>query len=250
NVSILRRKGYKISQIASMCREELGQRVLDQVRDGSGDRRVEEMIQTMIALDEEGFRDILQTSMVEQGVEGTFTRLIQPFFERIGVMWLAGTINPAQEHFVTNIIRQKLIVAINSLETPMGPQAHRFVLFLPENEMREMALLLYSYIIKRAGHRVLYLGQSTPLGCVRHALRDQEGDVLLTSITSAYSGEALTAYLNQLSGEFPTHRILVTGLQVWQDEELIPRQAHLMRIAGTESLRQFLGTMQEIPQLN
>ncbi|MBE0641897.1 MAG: MerR family transcriptional regulator [Bacteroidales bacterium] len=243
NISILRKKGYKISEIAAMCRHELGEKVMNEVRTGAGDQRVEEMILTMINLDEEGFREILQASMLEHGLELTFSRLIQPFFERIGIMWLAGTINPAQEHFVSNIIRQKLIVAINSLEAPQDPKALKFILFLPEGELHELGLLLYTYIIKKNGHRVVYLGQSTPLGCIRNVIGTQGGDVILTMITASITGERLNSYLRQLATEFPDRALLISGAQVWQDDVSIPEHPRLVRIAGVESLKEHISEL-------
>lgn len=241
SVSILKRKGFKISHIAGMDEAELHLQVSRELLSNSGDQRVEDMIYAMVKLDEAGFNELIGRAIVDFGMEESFARFIHPFFDRIGIMWLAGSINPAHEHFVSNIIRHKLIVAINQLESPTLPDSKKFLLFLPDGEHHELGLLLYSYLIKKAGHRVFYLGQSTPYACVTNVAHSQDIDILFTSITSSLKDESLHHYLTKLTLEFSEKPILLSGMKVWENEENnIPQHPSLIRIAGAESLKAFL----------
>jgi methanogenic corrinoid protein MtbC1 len=89
--------------------------------------------------------------------------VVYPFLQRIGVMWQAGSVNPAQEHLVTNLVRQKMMAATDRLASVQPTGAHRWVLFLPEGEMHELALLFMNYALRVRGHHVLYLGQNLPI---------------------------------------------------------------------------------------
>ena len=100
---------------------------------------------------------------MQLGFEETIIKILYPFLVKIGVMWQTGIINPAHEHFISNQIRQKLIVATDSLISGSNPNSKRFTLFLPEGEFHELGLLFFHYLIKRRGHQVIYLGQSVPL---------------------------------------------------------------------------------------
>jgi len=135
-------------------------------------------------------------------------QLIYPFFEKIGVLWQTGVVNPAQEHFVSNLIRSKLIAAIDKHVENSKPESKRFVLFLPEGELHEITLLFYHYLIKKRGHRVIYLGQSVPFKDLANVAQIKPFDYILTAFSSSFSGIDINAYLVQLSKTFPKQKIL------------------------------------------
>ena len=114
NISILNKYGYKISHINKMSVNDVQARVAELNLAGAQQERiVNELIQLMVDLDTLGFEKILDKQITANGIEKVIIRIIFPFFERIGILWQTGHINPAQEHLITNIIRQKLIVGID-----------------------------------------------------------------------------------------------------------------------------------------
>jgi len=118
NISILNRHGFKISNIANLENEDLGKKIISITNKSfDSDSNIENLIISMIELDEGKFEKILTTLIINLGFEDAFIKVLMPFFEKIGVLWQIGTINPAQEHFITNLIRQKIIVAIDGLIT-------------------------------------------------------------------------------------------------------------------------------------
>ena len=88
--------------------------------------------------------------------------MLYPFSRKIGILWQSGEVNPAQEHFVANLVRQKIISASDKLPNTFNPKAKKFLLLLPEGEWHELALLFAQYLIKEANNEVIYLGQSVP----------------------------------------------------------------------------------------
>ena len=88
--------------------------------------------------------------------------IIHPFMRRLGTLWLSGSVGPAQEHFISHLIRQKLIAAIDAQGLILKPQSKKFLLYLPEGELHEIGILFANYILRARKHSVVYLGQSLP----------------------------------------------------------------------------------------
>ncbi|MBZ0244289.1 MAG: MerR family transcriptional regulator, partial [Bacteroidales bacterium] len=179
NVSILNRHGYKISRIASLSRKQINQKIMEVVKPESDYlSQIESLVVSMIDLNEDRFNRVLNQSIIKIGFEETVFYVVYPFFEKIGLLWQTGTINPAQEHFISNLIRMKLFVAIDSLPAVTNPKAKKMVLFLPLWEMHEIGLLTYYYIAKKAGIKVFYLGQNLPYQDLVSVGQTVEADVL------------------------------------------------------------------------
>ena len=115
NVSILNRHGIKISHIASMDEREMADKVLIISRDTSDyDSLIENLVIYMVDMDQEKFEKLLSRSIMQIGFEDSILKIIYPFLEKIGILWQTGAINPAQEHFISHLVRQKIIVGIDS----------------------------------------------------------------------------------------------------------------------------------------
>jgi MerR family transcriptional regulator, light-induced transcriptional regulator len=222
NISILNRRGLKISHIANLSEEELRDKIVLLSKDSfRQDDQVENLVLAMIDLDEPRFDKILSASILNIGFEETFHKIVYPLLERIGMLWQSGTINPAHEHFLTNLIRQKLIVAIDGIMQPVLPDRKVFILFLPEGEMHELGLLYYYYLIKKKGHKVLYLGSSVPLHDVAEIIRTLEPDILVSFFVSNLDNKQYGEFLN-IFGKFPVQKIYLSGMLVRNSNETLP----------------------------
>jgi len=213
NVSLLNNYGIKISKIAKMSSADMNERIL-QIAELKNDSaiHIDQLIVAMMDMEEEGFEKILSNLILRYGFEKTVTEIVYPFLERIGILWQTQNITPAHEHFISNLVRQKIIVAIDSL--PIPPKTSKKVmLFLPEHEMHELGLLFYHYLTRKGGLRTYYLGQSVPHTDLVSIFAAQSPNVLLTSVTSTLT-QSLANYLEQLSQDFPDVPILMSGIQV------------------------------------
>lgn len=228
NVALLNENGFKISKIAALRPEEIRAEVL-RVTDESDvlDDQIHALTLCLINMDEDRFEEIISAQILKNGFERTMFELIYPFMSRIGVLWQTDTITPAQEHFISNLVRQKLIVAIDGLAKVSGGRT--FLLFLPEGELHEISLLFSNYLIKADGHRVVYLGQSTPSADLLSVYQLHQPDYLLTVLTSSPSPEETQDYINSLSARFPAARILMSGYQVIGRGLHFPANVQVMR---------------------
>jgi len=209
NVAMLNRHGIKISNIARLNDKELKEEIL---RVTTSNQSVENIIDTlivsMIDMDELKFNSIFNKTISKKGFSKSITEVIYPFLDRIGVLWLAGDVNPAQEHFVSNLIRQKIISAIDGFNDVFNPNAKKFMLFMPEGEWHELGLLFSLFLIKEAGHEVIYLGQSVPYSDVLATGAAREFDHILVSSTVPQPEFDFITYLKDLGGAYPDKRIL------------------------------------------
>ncbi len=212
NISILNRNGIKISKIAQMCESELSEKISILSQNASdSESQIERLSVTMIEMDEDKFDEIISKSVFQIGFEETFIKIIYPLFVRIGVMWQTGTINPAQEHFIANIIRQKLLVAIEGQKGRVKNDKQKFLIFLPEGELHELGVLFYSFLAQKRGHKVIYLGQSVPFKDIVEVEKIQKTDFLLTSFFTTLTPDAIIKYVNKLAETFPQKIIFISG---------------------------------------
>ncbi len=213
NISLLNNSGYKISKIACLCETEICKEV-EKVTSGETnfDAQIEKLVLAMVEMDEDKFETQLTEFIKRDGFEDAMLHVIYPFFDKIGVLWQTGNITPAQEHFVSNIVRQKVIVAIDGLAKNTIPESKLFLLFLPEGELHEIGLLFTNYLLRKYGHKVIYLGQSLPLKDLAYVVRNRKPDYLLTYITSPIDG-GIKEYIHAMQKTCPDRPVYVAGMQ-------------------------------------
>jgi MerR family transcriptional regulator, light-induced transcriptional regulator len=240
NIALLKDHGYKISEISNMPPEELAKEVLlISDKQLNYPDQIHALTISMLDLDEERFEKIVSTNTLQFGFENMMINIIYPFLSRIGTLWITGSIGPAQEHFISNLIRQKLIVAIDGQLPSLRPGAKKYLLYLPEGEMHEISLLFANYIIRSRQNKVIYLGQSLPFSELGFAHGMHKPDYIFSVITSVPGQNEIQRYVYKLAKEFPDSKILLTGYQVVGQDidcpdnvEIITQIKYLMDIAS------------------
>jgi MerR family transcriptional regulator, light-induced transcriptional regulator len=214
NVSILNNQGVKISKIADLSEKE----IFEKVDFSNFDKNTihEHLLLSLIELNENLFNDTINQLINEKGIELTYIEHIFPFLEKIGVMWLVGTINPAQEHFISNLIRQKVIVEIDKI--PCNSSGKKVILFLPEHETHELSLLFYSYVLKSNGFQTYYLGQCLPFDSLIESIKIVEPDFLVTSWIVSVDEKMILDYFNQIK-ELTNVPVYAGGFQIITNEK-------------------------------
>ena len=240
NISLLKDHGYKISEISKMLPEELSKEVLlISDKQLNYPDQIHALTISMLDLDEERFEKIVSTNTLQFGFENIMINIIYPFLNRIGTLWITGSIGPAQEHFISNLIRQKLIVAIDGQMPSLRKGSKKYLLYLPEGEMHEISLLFANYIVRSRQNKVIYLGQSLPFSELNFAHEIHKPDYIFTVITSVPGQNEIQKYVYKLANEFPNSKILLTGYQVVGQDidcpdnvEIITQIKYLMDIAS------------------
>lgn len=186
NISLLLNNGFKISKLANLDENQLISEInnLQFLKSESvqAESDITHLISIMIDYDEEKFDKLFTASLIRIGFEKTIIEIIYPFLDRVGLLWGTSKINPAQEHFVSNLIRNKIIAASENQRFSKAKNT-RFILFLPNNEYHELALLLANFIFKISGFKVIYLGANVPVNCLSETLVKLNSYSLFTHIT-------------------------------------------------------------------
>ncbi len=239
NIAMLKDNGYKISKIAQMNHDERQREVMRLTeRNQKFPDQINALTLAMIDLEEERFEKIMATNILKLGFESTMINVIYPFLSQIGVLWQTGSINPAQEHFISNLIRQKLIVAIDGQFAHYGDSSSKYLLFLPEGELHELSLLFASYLIKSRKNKVVYLGQSLPFRDLKSVYDIHQPDYLLTVATTTPNQNSIQNYIDKLSNTFPHSTILLSGYQVIGQDVKTPKNVEIYN--SVENLISFL----------
>lgn len=212
NISVLYNSGVKISRIAKMTGEEIESRTMTL---SEGHRKPENIIAALImgmnSFDENAVNDLLMKCLINKGLENTFTEIVFPFLNKVGLLWQTGSINVAKEHFVSGIFRQKLFSALDSLPPNTGKSGKKVLLFLPEGEFHELGLLFFSLLIRKNGHNVIYLGQSVPYDSVVETAETWIPDFVVTGNLTSLNMKDSGSYLKRLSTALPEQKIYAGG---------------------------------------
>ncbi|WP_187263810.1 MerR family transcriptional regulator [Pontibacter beigongshangensis] len=218
NISLLNEKGIKISKIAKMSKSEVAQMVQHLSEQSyEFDHHINGLITSMLDLDEALFDKVLSTATLQLGFQQMMQEVVYPFLKKIGILWQTGNISPAHEHFISNLIRQKLLVAIDGQVVRRKEGQLTYMLFLPEGEMHEIALLYMNYLLRSLQIYTLYLGQSLPFEDLQLCYQHFKADYLCTVLTSSPERGEVQHYIDNLSKSFPESTICVYGHQVQYD---------------------------------
>lgn len=229
NIALLNKYGYKISHIDKMQPIEMKERILSLTQsEAQLERIVNELIECMVDLRIDDFESVLDFQIASKGIEKTITQIIFPFLERIGILWVTSRVNPAQEHLVTNIIRQKLIVGIEKTMPTLKADATA-LLFLPEGEHHELGILFMYYLLKTRGVKVLYLGANVPMRDVVYVADLKKPSFLYTHLTSVASNFNFEKFLGKVGATMSNYSVVVSGLLTQNYKKTIPSNVNLKR---------------------
>ncbi|MEI6949491.1 MerR family transcriptional regulator [Paraflavisolibacter sp. H34] len=210
-VALLNKHGYKISRIDEMTPPQRTAAALNlQVPEAEYELLINELIGLMVNVEQTGFQEVLDRHIHRHGLAKTITTVIFSFLEKVGILWQADSINPAQEHIVSNIIREKIIAGIDALPLVHGTEP-LFLLFLPEDEHHELGLLYVYYLLKERSLPVIYLGANLPLDDLFYVVNKKKPAFLYLHLVSFPRQLHFEKFLTQLSHGSNGARILLSG---------------------------------------
>ncbi len=211
NIALLNKYGFKISHINKMDFGEINQKLVTlSHQQAQQERIVNQLISNMIDLDLDLFEELLNQQIEAKGIDKVINEVVFPFLEKIGILWVTNNVNPAQEHLVTNIIRQKLIVGIDTTVSQVKSEKTA-LLFLPEGEFHELGLLYVYYLLKNRGLKVLYLGAHVPLADLEFIVKAKKPDYIYTHLTALGFSFNIERFLNNVHSRIKDIPVLVSG---------------------------------------
>ncbi|MFZ1527328.1 MAG: MerR family transcriptional regulator [Ferruginibacter sp.] len=223
NISLLNKNGYKISHISAMSGAEISEAVLSLKDIPSKEQKLANvLLQKLIDLEISGFEKLLNASLLEAGVDRTMESVVFPLLSKIGTLWLTSHIRPAQEHIVSNMIRQKILAATDQLP-PAKAAAGTVLLFLPEGERHELGLLYMYYKLKKSHFNTIYLGADVPLADVKELVSKKKPAYIYIHLTGTAPYIDLHSFLKALSAVAKNALCVVTGDAVAAHSKKLPK---------------------------
>lgn len=205
NVVSLMKSGVKISAIGKLTDEEINVKIVALANTGSIGIKEETLINQMVSAglsyDEAAFEKTFSNSILNFGLMNAYQKVFYPMLIKIGLLWTTTELNPAQEHFVTNLIKQKIFAAIDALAPP-SDQPENWLLFLPEGEQHDLGLLIANYGLRAKGKKVVYLGANVPIENLYLVAEQVEPTHYLTFSVRSNAHDSLNKYLANMNKEF------------------------------------------------
>ena len=236
-VSMLNRNGIKISKIAQLSQEDMNNLLWDIKVNKEPEYSMDKLLLSLVSLDEELFKETLANLLESEGLEKTFTNHLIPFLDRIGIMWLIGSVNPAQEHFMSNLIRQKIISEIDKQEIPVSTEKS-VLMYLPEHEWHEMSLLFYHFLLRSKGVPTFYLGQSLPYESLVECIEKLKPNYILSSWLTAVDEKLVVSYFKRLKSDYPNLDVFAGGPQIKANSTALKK--YIIEVNDLSSIMKYL----------
>lgn len=203
NVVLLNSYGYKISRIAEYSSEKIELIVREIISEKSvKNHAINAFKMAMINFDQALFFNTYNNLLSEKSFRDVFYDVVIPLMNEIGLLWQAGTITPAQEHFISFLIKQKLLLNTEKLQILEPTRSDKvFVLYLPENEIHELGLMYLNYEILLNGYKTIYLGESVPITSLIDMKKYFDSIVYVSYLTVEPTKDALNEYVEEVESK-------------------------------------------------
>ena len=188
----------------------------------------------MINFDYELFDTNYEEILQHHNFEYLFMNIFMPLMKELGILWQTGAISPSHEHFITNLVKQKIHLQTEYLQkNKFEPNHPIFVLFLPENEIHELGILYLNYLILSKGYRTIFLGQSLQTSSLQTLYSYETKYYFVSYITVEPSKDEIMPYLqtfyNKILDKQDSKLILFGPQQIAIDKEALPEKIEMFR---------------------
>ncbi|MFP9098674.1 MerR family transcriptional regulator [Flavobacterium sp. RHBU_24] len=200
NINTLNTFGYKISTISKVAEEKLPAMVKEILSGKTINNHVLSNFKlSMMNFDVQLFLRTYEAVAKTNTFSYIFHNCFMQLLEEIGNLWQTGTITPAHEHFISNLIKQKIAVNTEAQQLAEVVRTDRvFVLYLPEGEIHEIGLMLLNYELLLAGFRTVYLGESVPLANIRDIKKTFDNITFITYLTVEPAIAEIPHFISQM----------------------------------------------------
>ena len=236
NITLLYNQGYKISKIASLDENEIPIVVRDIALKSSSEQiSINALKLAMIKFDCELFDATFDEMLIQYNFEFIFINIFMPLMRELGILWQTGAISPAHEHFVTNLIKQKIHIQTEILQRGQFNQNNDklFVLFLPEDEIHELGILYLNYYILTKGYRTVFLGQSLTIDSLETLFTFSVSISFVTYLTVEPNKDEINDYLGEFNNKLLKNsqsELLIFGPQQMEiNHSLLPNNIKAFR---------------------
>ena len=203
NITLLHDHGYKISRIAKFTEQQIPEAVREIISEKSvKSHAISSFKMAMLNFDQSLFFKTYDTLLSEKSFRDVFYEVFIPLMNEIGLLWQTDTITPAHEHFITYLIKQKLLTNTEKLQVLQPTNDDKvFVLYLPSNEIHELGLMYLNYEVLHHGYRSIYLGESIPLDNLKDLKKYFNKVTFVSYLTVEPNKDEINPYIAAINDE-------------------------------------------------
>ncbi len=232
NITLLHEYGYKISKIATYPEEKIPQLVREIIsKKNSQNYAITSFKMAMMNFDQELFFTTFDWLISEKTFSEVFKDHFLPLLKELGLLWQSETISPANEHFISHLIKQKILIYTESLQILKPTKTNRvFVLSLPLNEIHQIGLLYIQYEILLKGYKCIYLGESMPIENLQDLTKYFENITFVSFMTVQPDRSIINQYVKSMGQKLldKSNEIWLMGSMIEHiDETILPERIKL-----------------------
>ncbi len=203
NITLLHNHGYKISKISKYPPEKIPTMVREIISEKSVKHHaISAFKMAMMNFDHSLFFNTYNNLLSEKSFKEVFHDVFIPLMNEIGLLWQTDTITPAHEHFITYLIKQKLLINTEKVQIKQPTKTDRvFVLYLPLNEIHELGLMYLNYEIMLNGYKTIYLGESVPLENLKDVKKYFDNITFVSYLTVQPDKNEVNNYVQKINKE-------------------------------------------------
>ncbi len=244
NVSLLYNNNYKISKVAKLSDSQLVEETkLVAMTEFSNNYEINSLIIGMFTFDEALFEEIYSQQIKEKSFTEIFIKTYIPLLNHLGLLWQTESIKPAHEHFISNLIYQKIALNIASIPTSTEKDKPVTVLFLPYGEIHELGLMFLYYHLKKKGEKIIYLGKSIPFDNLFYLNSQIKNITWINYFMIDKPLEEKQAFLKNIDKllAFTKNKCIIVG-NIWEDFSIENKNEQIVFESGLENLINFVDT--------
>ncbi|EKT3965610.1 putative transcriptional regulator, MerR family [Flavobacterium psychrophilum] len=203
NITLLHDYGYKISRISKLSPDKIPALVREIVSEKSAkSHAINAFKMAMMNFDQTLFINTYNNLLLEKSFRAVFYEVFIPLMNEIGLLWQSNTITIAHEHFITHLIKQKLVTNIEKIQVLEPTRTDTiFVLYLPSNEIHELGLMYLNYEFILSGYKTIYLGESVPIESLKDIQRYFDKITFVSYMTVQPTKDEINNYIEKIKTE-------------------------------------------------
>ncbi len=235
-IAFLYHNGWKISRIAALSPEEIAENVRSlEWQPGQHQQYLLRLLEAAIAFDERSFLHCIDELSEKIGFEKCITEVCYPFLQRVGLLWSTNNVIPAQEHFSSYLIQNRIISETESLGPASVPP--EIVLLCPQGEHHELPLLFINYLLRKQGWSTLYLGGNIAKKELQELSNLPGLKAIYLHLITNFTGLGVDDYLEDICRSFNDKQIVASGTGIRSVQRSF---VNLRLLRSDEEIRAFI----------
>jgi len=221
NVTFLYNEGLKISKIAKLSETEINKLVRGHGKNNKEEFALNSFKSAMLDFDSELFLKTFDSLAKERSFREIFFDIFLPLLNEIGILWQTGTIDPSHERFISELIKQQIVLNTERVQRKKVRYTDFvFSLYLPYEEIHEIGLLYANYEVLNAGYKTIYLGINIPLDSLKFVTRHHKNIKFISYFTVKPDRQSMYDYMRDFNEKIGGDKKYELWLMGYKTKEL------------------------------